>query len=85
MRVTIAKPVPEMRIGMTAAVTFQVAQDAPAVVVPATALAGEGGKTMAFVANQDTQTVGRRDIETGRVTDEGVRVKAGLKPGDIWS
>ncbi len=83
VRVTIAKPVPEMRIGMTAAVTFRVPQDTPAVVVPVTALAGEGGKTVAFVANKDTQTVGRRDIETGRVTDEGVRVKAGLQPGDI--
>jgi multidrug efflux pump subunit AcrA (membrane-fusion protein) len=51
--------------------------------VPVTALAGEGGKTIAFVTNQDTQTVARRDVETGRVSDEGVRVKAGLKPGDI--
>ena len=83
VRVTIAKPVPEMRIGMTAAVRFRVPQDTPAVVVPVTALAGEGGKTVAFVANQDTQAVARRDVETGRVSDEGVRVKAGLKPGDI--
>jgi len=83
VRVTITNPVPEMRIGMTAAVTFRVPQDTPAVIVPVTALAGEGGKTIAFVASQDTQTVARRDIETGRLSDEGVRVKAGLKPGDI--
>jgi len=83
VRVTIAKPVPEMRIGMTAAVRFRVPQDTPAVIVPVTALVGEGGKTVAFVANQDTQAVARRDVETGRVSDEGVRVKAGLKPGDI--
>ena len=25
----------------------------------------------------------RRDVETGRVTDKGVLVKAGLKPGEI--
>ena len=83
VRVTITNPVPEMRIGMTAVVTFRVPQDTPAVIVPVTALAGQRGKTIAFVANQDTQTVARRDIETGRVSDEGVRVKAGLKPGDI--
>ena len=83
VRVTITNPVPEMRIGMTAAVTFRVPHETPAVIVPVTALAGEGGKTFAFVTNQNAQTVARRDIETGRVSDEGVRVKAGLKPGDI--
>ena len=72
-----------MRIGMTAAVTFRVPQDTPAVIVPVTALAGEGSETIAFVANQDTQTVARRYIETGSVSDEGVRVKTGLRPGDI--
>jgi RND family efflux transporter MFP subunit len=83
VRVTITNPAPEMRIGMTAAVTFRVPHETPAVIVPVTALVGEGGKTIAFVTNQDTQTVARRDVETGRVSDEGVRVKAGLKPGDI--
>ena len=83
VRVSIAKPLPERRIGMTAAVTFRVPHETPAVIVPVAALAGQRGKTIAFVANQDTQTVARRDIETGRVSDEGVRVKAGLKPGDI--
>ena len=83
VRVTIAKPVPQMRIGMTVAVAFRIPQDSPAVIVPITALAREGGTTIAFVANKDTQTVARRDVETGRVTDEGVLVKAGLKPGEI--
>ena len=83
VRVTIAKPVPQMRIGMTAAVAFRIPQDSPAVIVPITALASERGKTIAFVADKDTQTVARRDVETGRVTDEGVLVKAGLKPGEI--
>ncbi len=83
VRVTIAKPAPQMRIGMTAAVAFRIPQDSPAVMVPISALAREGGKTIAFVANKDTQTVARRDVETGRVTDEGVLVKSGLKPGEI--
>jgi RND family efflux transporter MFP subunit len=83
VRVTIAKPVPQMRIGMTAAVAFRIPQDSPAVIVPITALASERGKTIAFVADKDAQTVARRDVETGRVTDEGVLVKAGLKPGEI--
>jgi multidrug efflux system membrane fusion protein len=83
VRVTIAKPAPQMRIGMTAAVAFRIPQDSPAVIVPITALASERGKTIAFVADKDTQTVARRDVETGRLTDEGVLVKAGLKPGEI--
>ena len=83
VRVTIEKPVPQMRIGMTAAVAFRIPQELPAVIVPITAFASERGKTIAFVADKDTQTVARRDVETGRVTDEGVLVKAGLKPGEI--
>ena len=39
VRVTIAKPAPQMRIGMTAAVAFRIPQDSPAVIVPITALA----------------------------------------------
>jgi multidrug efflux system membrane fusion protein len=83
VRVTIAKPVPQMRIGMTAAVAFRIPQDSPAVIVPITALVREEYKTIAFVADKDTQTVARRDVEAARITDEGVLVKAGLKPGEI--
>ena len=83
VRVAIAQPSPEMRIGMTAAVTFHVSQATPVVVVPVAALTGDGGKTTAFVADPQIETVARREIEAGRVTDEGVEVKAGLKPGDI--
>ena len=74
VRVAIAKPVPEMRIGMTAAVTFRVPQDTPAVIVPITALAGRAVKP-SHSSLIRTRTVARRNIETGRVSDEGVRVK----------
>ena len=83
VRVTIAEPAPEMRIGMTAAVTFRVSRETPALVVPIAALSGDGGKTTAFVADPRTETVARRDIEAGRVANEGGEIKAGLKPGDI--
>jgi membrane fusion protein, multidrug efflux system len=83
VRVSIANPASEMRIGMTAAVTFHVLQERPAVIVPLAALAGEHGKTMVFVADPQIQTVARREVESGRVTDDGVSVEAGLKPGDI--
>ena len=83
VRITIAEPAPEMRIGMTAAVTFRVSRETPALFVPVAALSGDGGKTTAFVADPQTQTVAHRDIEAGRVADEGVEVKAGLKPGDL--
>jgi RND family efflux transporter MFP subunit len=83
VRVTIAKPVPDMRIGMTAPVTFRVPEETAAEILPLTAFTEENGKTIAFVADRDSQTVAPREVETAGVTESGVRVKSGLKPGDI--
>jgi membrane fusion protein, multidrug efflux system len=83
VRVTIAKPVPEMRIGMTAPVAFRVAEEASALILPLTAFTQENAKTIAYVANRDTQIVARREVETAGVTEAGVRVKSGLVAGDI--
>jgi RND family efflux transporter MFP subunit len=83
VRVTITNPSPEMRIGMTAPVVFRVPEEAPAVILPLTAFTEENGKTIAYVASKDTETVSRREVETEGVTETGVLVKAGLKPGEI--
>jgi membrane fusion protein, multidrug efflux system len=83
VRVTIAKPVPEMRIGMTAPVAFRVHEETSALILPLTAFTQENARTIAFVADRDTQTVARREVETAGVTEAGVRVKSGLVPGDI--
>jgi multidrug efflux system membrane fusion protein len=83
VRVTIAKPVPEMRIGMTTSVAFRVPEDEPAVILPLTAFTEEKGKTIAFVADRTLETVSRRDVEIEGVTETGAKIKSGLRPGDI--
>ncbi|MGO9983447.1 MAG: efflux RND transporter periplasmic adaptor subunit [Rhodomicrobium sp.] len=83
VRVTVPTPVPEMRIGMTTSVSFKLRQEAPVITVPLAALIEAGGKTFAFVADPDSETVARRDVVTGGVGEAGVRIKAGLKPGEI--
>ena len=83
VRVTIAHPVPEMRLGMTTSVSFSVAQDKPPLVVPMTAFTEEAGHTIAYVAGKDRQTVNRREVSLDGVAEEGVKVKSGLVPGEI--
>jgi membrane fusion protein, multidrug efflux system len=82
VRVTITRPVPEMRLGMTTSISFKVPQDTPAVIAPLTALTEQNGKTIAFVATRDRQVV-RREVEVEGVTSEGAMVKSGLLPGEI--
>ena len=83
VRVTIVHPVPEMRIGMTTSVSLNLAQDVSAPVVPLAALTQRDGKTIAYVADRLTQTVAVREVETDGVSEAGVRIKSGLKPGQI--
>ncbi len=83
VRVTVAHPVPEMRLGMTTSVSFTVAQDKPPLIVPMAAFTEENGRTIAYVAGKDRQTVSRREVSLDGVADEGVKVKSGLVPGEI--
>ncbi len=83
VRVTIAHPVPEMRIGMTASISFKLVQDAPAPIVPVAALTERNGKTIAYVVDKDSQTVRHREVVTDGVSEAGVRIKSGLGPGQI--
>ena len=83
VRVTIAKPLPEMRLGMTTSVAFSVPQDAPPLIVPLSAFTEQGGKTVAFVADKDRQTVMRREVRLDGVAEDGVKVRSGLNSGEI--
>jgi RND family efflux transporter MFP subunit len=83
VRVKIERRVPEMRLGMTTSVAFRVPEKDPGIIVPLAALAEDKGKTVAYVADRSAQTVVRREVETEGVTDAGVRIVSGLKPGDI--
>ena len=53
VRVTIAHPAPEMRLGMTASVSFHLPQDTASPIVPLAALTQRDGKTMAYIADRE--------------------------------
>lgn len=83
VKVSIPAPTPEMRLGMTASVAFKVPLDQPGVFIPLSALTSRNGKTFAFVANKDTETVSEREILLGGISDAGAKVAMGLAPGEI--
>lgn len=83
VRVTIARPVPEMRMGMTTSVVFKVPEELAGVIVPLTAITDRSGKTIVFVADRASQRVSRREVELAGVSDAGVKIKSGLAPGEI--
>ncbi len=83
VRVAIAHPKPEMRLGMTTSVTFRVKEATPPVVVPLTALTEDGGKPVVYVADKARETVARREVTLGGVAEDGVRITSGLIPGEI--
>jgi membrane fusion protein, multidrug efflux system len=83
VRVTVSAPAPAMRLGMTSSVSFKVPEANAPVVAPLTAFTEEGGKTVVYVADPEKQTVARREALLDGVTEDGVRVRAGLAPGDI--
>jgi membrane fusion protein, multidrug efflux system len=83
VRVTIVHPAAGRRLGMTTSVSFNLPQDVSAPVVPLAALTQQDGKTIAYVADRRSQTVARREVETDGVSEAGVRIKSGLRPGQI--
>ncbi|MBJ7542089.1 efflux RND transporter periplasmic adaptor subunit [Rhodomicrobium udaipurense] len=83
VRVTITRPTPEMRLGMTTSVAFRVQEATPPVVVPLTALTEDGGKPVVYVADKEREMVKRREVTLGGVAEDGVRIKSGLVPGEI--
>ncbi|MCE1235124.1 MAG: efflux RND transporter periplasmic adaptor subunit [Hyphomicrobiales bacterium] len=72
-----------VRLGMTATVEAVVPVSEGAIVVPASALAGEPGKTRVWVVDPAAATVAPRDVTLGAVAPEGVRILSGLAPGDV--
>lgn len=68
---------------MTASVLFHLPQDASEIALPLAAFTTANGKTFAFVANKDSETVTQREIRVSGITVEGAKVSAGINPGDI--
>ncbi|MBC8051173.1 MAG: efflux RND transporter periplasmic adaptor subunit [Chitinophagales bacterium] len=87
VRITVANPPKAMRLGMTANAELRIAAQ-PEIHVPLAAITQrwEGtssGKANVWVVNSDTQTVSQREVSLGALSDDGVRVVAGLSEGEI--
>ena len=83
VRVSVLNPPPAMRLGMTATATLGLGAEAPHIVVPVTALTQVEGRDAVFIADRATQTVAPRFVETCGVGPAGVKLRGGLKAGDV--
>ena len=43
---------------------------------------GENKKTFVWVIDAETQTVSRREVTVGNLTDQGIMIPKGLQPGE---
>ena len=76
--------------GMAATVTIDLSQatvdtkKTGYVIVPRQAVAKDdtNGRTIVWVFNEDTNSIRAADVTMGRVTDSGLEILSGLKPGD---
>lgn len=89
--VTLTMPAPEdvsLLPGMTASTTGHMKRNgngkAPGFTVPVSAVfADELGRQYAWVVDQDTMTVSKREIRVGSLTGKDIRVLEGLQAGEM--
>ena len=60
----------------------EVGQEGVEIPVSATFSTGESDKTYVWVIDVNTNTVAKREITTGALTDHGIRITQGLSPGE---
>ncbi len=71
----------EVKLGMSATVQMRLAE-APALVIPTTALYTRDEKPKVWVVDPQASAVRSVEVVLGETTPEGVVVRSGLKPGD---
>jgi cobalt-zinc-cadmium efflux system membrane fusion protein len=81
VRAVIANPDGALKPAMFANFVIKTGADQTAVAVPAAAVIYEGDEARVWVA-QRGQSLGLREIKTGRTSDGEVEVLSGLNPGD---
>lgn len=85
VKLTLAAPNPETRLGMTAQVRFDVARTNNGVSpfeLPATALFHDGDKPAVWVVQPGTDKLGLRPVNVTRYGERTVEVTAGLHDGE---
>ncbi|MEM5421044.1 MULTISPECIES: efflux RND transporter periplasmic adaptor subunit [Paraburkholderia] len=85
IKLTLTAPGPEVRLGMTANVSFAVAADDAASVpytLPVTALFHQGENAAVWVVRKDSDTLELRPVTIDRFDERTVSIASGLHDGD---
>ncbi|MCC8391106.1 efflux RND transporter periplasmic adaptor subunit [Paraburkholderia sp. MMS20-SJTR3] len=85
VKLTLTSPGPEVRLGMSANVTFEAASNAGAAqsyTLPVTALFHRGEQPAVWVARTGSDTLELRPVTIGRYDERTVLVDSGLHDGD---
>jgi len=80
-RVTVPNPPPELKLGMTAVVTFVRTGAVPAIRVPLTALLQEHGRNSVWIYDAASGTVKPVEVTLGQPIGNDMEVLKGLAPG----
>jgi HlyD family secretion protein len=70
-----------IRIGMTASLSVVLYENSSAIVLPASAIRQEAGRTYVLRAGRDGYEPTRAEVTLGAATEDGVEVRSGLEPG----
>ena len=81
-RLSIINADDAVKLGMSATVRLELGE-APAIVIPNTALYTRDNSTRVWLVDRASETVKAVEIRTGESTNEGVAVVSGLKAGDL--
>ncbi len=83
LRVEVANPRQDLRLGMYAEVLVSTGQGAPVPVVPRSAVQNVGDRTVVYVANPEAPgSFTEREVQLGEASGEGVVVVSGVRPGE---
>lgn len=80
VRISLLNPPPEIKLGMTAAVTLLNSETQLTATIPLAAIYQESDTPYVWVVTNDTVTL--RPIQTGKFGNGTIQVVAGLQPGD---
>jgi RND family efflux transporter MFP subunit len=83
IRIAVTEPPLNMRLGMTASVALRIEDQGAPVAIPLTALTMSDSGPVVYIVDAASKTVRKRSVTPGGVSEDGVRIAAGLEPGDM--
>jgi RND family efflux transporter MFP subunit len=77
------KVLPGMAGNATSSIVPPEMQDHKMVIIPETAVfSPDGSKTCVWIIDEQSKTVGKREVKTGELLDTGITILDGIKPGE---